>query len=186
MLRKEATIARLRKHDELFERPEHLKIFISAQMRGEVLTAERKAAAGAVEAVSGHGAWLWERDAHAGPYSSESVCLGHARTSDGLVLIISQTLTAITRQEYQEAKQNGAPCYIFLKGGYIQDDHTSKFISNERSHAVTRNFGNVSELQTQITDALIHHAVQASRRETIRRRKQRSSARRLRITEWGR
>lgn len=156
--------------DELFARPPLMKVFISSHMKGG-LDSERIAAAEAVEATSFARAWYWERDSRAGPYSSEEVCLGHARTSDGLVLLLAEELRPMVRKEYRAAYDRGAPCYIMLKDLPIRPPDTEAFIGRERDgRAVTQGFGSTSELRTQVTGAIIEFAVQASRREIIRRR----------------
>ncbi len=139
-------------------------------MRGGLLDAERFAAAQAVDALEFAHAWYWERDANAGPYSSEAICLGHARTSDGLILIIADEITPITRKEYNAAKRACAPRYIFLKQGVTRSDAANRFIARERHHAVTVNFQNASELQSRILDSVRAYAVWVGRREQIRRR----------------
>jgi hypothetical protein len=159
--------------DELYSRPPKLKIFVSSRMRGGVLSAERAAAVQAVEGSSFATAWYWERDAKAGPYSAEAICLGHARTSDGLVLILARDLTPVTYREYMAAQSAGAPCYILLKESVSRTKEVRRFIDQQRSRAVTVHFGNLSELRTQITDALFNYVVQATRKEILRTRLQR-------------
>ena len=149
--------------DELFLRPSTFKIFISGKMRGGPLREERVAAAEAVESTQFAHAWYWERDANAGPYSSEGVCVGHARTSDGLILILGRTLTDITRAEFRAAHLAGAPCYIFTQSFANQDKAVRKFVKDNRDDAITAPFGNLSELRTQITGALIQFVVGAGR-----------------------
>ena len=156
--------------DELYARPPKLKIFVSSQMAGFVLDAERQAAVKAIESTGFAAPWSWEHDAHAGPYSAEGVCLGHARTSDGLVLIIATDLTPMTRREYQEAYRAGAPCYIFLKEGTIRSPGAAQFVEDERTRAVTTNFGNDSELRTLITRALWGFSNRAVREKILRSR----------------
>ena len=74
--------------DELFARPGHLKIFVSSKMAGGVYIVERSGCARVVDGTGIARAWYWERDAKSGPYCSEKVCLGHAATADGLILIL--------------------------------------------------------------------------------------------------
>lgn len=155
--------------DELFARPPWAKIFVSSRMHGG-LDDERVAVAEAIEGTGFARAWYWERDAYAGPYSSESVCLGHARTSDGLVLLLARELSRVTRLEYEAAREYGVPCYILLKDAVERDEEVLAFIERERAHAITVGFRNISELRTQVTGALVHHAVQSIRRDIVRRR----------------
>ena len=116
----------------LFGRPQLLKIFVSSQMRGNRLTRERLAAVDAIETTQMATAWHWERDATAGPYCSRKVCVGHASTSDGLVLILGSRLTSITAAEYHAAKRAGVPRYMFLKDGSRRDKRAKNFIARER------------------------------------------------------
>lgn len=161
--------------DELYARPGRLKIFVSSQMSGNVLDAERIAAAKAIDSTRFARAWYWERDARAGPYSAEDVCLGHARTSDGLVLIIDKQLTPVTYKEYISARDSGAPCYILLKAAPEREADVEEFIKAERAYAVTVNFQNLSELRTQITEAVIEYTVRATRKEMFTTRNRRST-----------
>lgn len=162
--------------DELFLRPSTFKIFISGKMRGAPLKDERVAAAEAVETTQFAHAWYWERDANAGPYSSENVCVGHARTSDGLILLLGRSLTDITRAEFRAAHGAGAPCYIFTKSDVTQDKSIRDFVKESRGAAITAPFGNLSELRTQITGALVQFVVGAARRDMLRTRRSRQRA----------
>src|SRR5581483_1321095 len=167
--------------EELFSRPDVQKIFISSKMRGEVLAVERVAAAEAVEEIPGFArAWYWERDADAGPYCSEAVCLGHAATADGLVLILGDELTPITRKEYELAYGRGVPTYLLIDQRVVQNEEAKRFVDEQRTSAETiyRGFANVSELQTHILEALMRYAVGAVRRVNFEAGEQRARARR--------
>lgn len=153
--------------EEIYGRPPTLKMFISSKMRGGVLTVERVRAAAAVETLPklAH-AWYWERDAHAGPYCSEEICLGHAATADGLILILADDLTPITRREFEIAYDQGVPVYLFLDQRAIPDADAQEFISEQQQNArrvTTKGFNTVGELETHIQDALQHYAVRAVR-----------------------
>lgn len=154
----------------LFGRPDRLKVFVSSEMRSGLLEAERVAAADAIEQSGYHFAWYWERDANAGPYSSEGVCLGHARTSDCLILLLATDLTPITRMEYQEAKEAGAACFLFVHSGRELSQEAEEFLKREMPHTIYRKFGSPSELQSAIVQSLLHHAVQGARRQQLERR----------------
>lgn len=156
--------------EQLFGRPPHLKVFVSSQMQGDVLARERRAAIAAITGLGFAVAWAWERDAHAGPYCAEGVCVGHASTSDGLVLILGAELTRVTELEYKAAKTQGAACYILCKDGVKRDARTETFIRRERDHAITLSFRNTNELRSHIINALYTNAVQAVRRDADRRR----------------
>lgn len=158
------------KDELLFGRPERLKVFVSSEMRTKALEAERVAAAEAVEGSGFHFAWYWERDATAGPYCSEGVCLGHARTSDCLILLLGTDLTPITHKEYLEAKAAGAACFLFVHSGMQLSSHASDFLKKEAEHVIYKKFGSPQELRTVVTQALLQHAVQAARRDQMERR----------------
>jgi hypothetical protein len=157
--------------DELFLKPERMKIFVSSKMRDGTLRRERKAAAEAIEATPISLAWYWERDAKAGPYSSERVCVGHARTSDGLVLILSDDITPITRREFRAAKTAGAPCFILVKEGAALSASVRRFLARERRGAISQTFSNLSELRTAVTGAINFHAVMSARVLILKRRR---------------
>jgi hypothetical protein len=152
--------------EELFARPEHLTLFVSSKMAGGVYVVERERCAYAVEGTGIARAWYWERDANAGPYCSESICLGRAAAADGLIVILGDELTPITRQEYEVARARDVPTFIFIDERATQDAGARAFVWAERGHSVTKNFRNVSELQTHVVDALKHFAVQSWRRTT--------------------
>lgn len=155
--------------EELFGRPTHLKIFVSSQMQGSVLARERGAAIAAIDGLGFARRWAWELDAYAGPYCSEGVCIGHARTCDGLVLILGDTLTRVTELEYRAAKGNGAPCYILCKERANRDSRANSFLSAEREHAITKSFRNLPELKSHVVNSLYTNLVQAVRRDHARR-----------------
>jgi hypothetical protein len=154
--------------EELFARPSHLKVFVSSQMRGSAFVAERVAVAEAIDATAFARAWYWERDAFAGPYCSEEVCVATAATADGLVLLLGEELTEITRAEFEVARRRFVPVYIFVDERKEQNAEVESFIADVRSSgetkAITKRFANISELKGHVTDALRHHAVQAVRR----------------------
>lgn len=151
--------------DILYKLPAKQKVFVSSQMRGGVLVNERQAAAKAINETGFAFAWLWENESCAGPYSSEAICLGHARTSEGLVLILAKRLTPITQKEYEAADNAGVPRYVFLKQGTRHDPRVNRFVKEIRAKATTtRNFNNLSELETQVKSALYRYAVDAVRK----------------------
>jgi hypothetical protein len=159
--------------EELFARPGHLKIFVSSQMREsagtKVFERERLAIAEAIEATAVARAWYWERDAIAGPYCSEQICVGQAATSDGLVLLLGEALTEITHKEYLIAHARKVPCYVFVDQRVTQSREVRRLVKGIRDagpndRAVTKGFENLSELQGHVTDALRNYAVQAVRR----------------------
>jgi hypothetical protein len=156
----------------IYGRPDgSLRVFVSSQMRDDVLAAERRATADTINASPIHHAWCWEDNAPAGAYHSEAECLGYAGTSDGLVLLLGPELTRVTRAEYEIARKNGADRFILIRKGDVLEAATQTFVETEqKNRTVTRNFANLSELRTTLTEALWNSAVRASRSEQIRRR----------------
>jgi hypothetical protein len=161
----------------LYGRPPRWKIFISSKMQGDPLKAEREAAVNAIESTPLALAWCWEQHARAGEYCAVGICVGHARTSDGLVLIVGDTLTPITRQEYTAAGEAGAARFIFVQDGVDRDAEAAEFIRRERDNAVTKSFANLSELRKHIIDALTFHAVNSGRQQQLARIRHAASSR---------
>ena len=152
--------------EELFARPEHLKIFVSSKMSGGVFVRERKRCVGAVEGTGMAKAWYWERDANAGPFCSESVCLNHAATADGLILILGDELTPITRREFEVATERRIATFVFIDERETLDADASVFVSDLQKHVITKKFENLAELETHVAAALRHFVVQSWRRTT--------------------
>ena len=156
----------------LYGRPAaSLQVFVSSQMREDVLKEERRTAAHTINESPVHHAWCWEDNAPAGAYHSEAECTGYAASSDGIVLLLGAELTRVTKAEYEAARRNGADRYIFIRQSDTPDADTKAFIETEqRSRTVTRQFANLSELRTNLTTALLTSAVRAARHDVIRRR----------------
>jgi hypothetical protein len=152
--------------EELFGRSNHLTIFVSSKMAGGVYVAERSGCADTVDGTGVARAWYWERDANAGPYCSEDVCLGHAATADGLILIVGDEITPITMREYEVAQARGIAIFVFVDQRQVQTADTQTFIRSVRHDSVTKNFGNLSELQTHVLNALSEFISRSWRRTT--------------------
>lgn len=151
-------------------------------MRGGALAAERRVAVEAIEELPIAYAWCWERHAKAGEYCAEAVCINHAATSDGLVLILEDDLTPITQKEYEAAGRAHAPRFIFLKDGAAQTEAASRFVRRQQRQAITRNFRNASELRTFILEALSFHAVTSARQLQLDRARARRPRVRVRFS----
>jgi hypothetical protein len=170
----------------LFGRPPRWKIFLSSKMNGDPLRAEREAAVQAIESTALARAWCWEQHARAGEFCAEAVCLGHARTSDGLILILGDSLTPVTRKEYVEAGKARAARFILMQDGVARDDEAREFIRRERDEAITKSFANLSELSKHIRDALTYHAVSSARQQQLARLGQPTQRRRIQVHFPGR
>ncbi len=150
--------------EELHGRPEKLKIFVSSKMAGGVYVLERKHCAKSIDGSGFARAWFWERDAQAGPYSSEQVCLQQAATSDGLILILGDDLTPITGKEFDVAHRRKIPTFVFADERQPRNAETEAFFRSVQGHSVTKNFENVAELETHVTGALLQFAARSWRR----------------------
>jgi hypothetical protein len=151
-------------------------------MRGFALKEERIAAAKVIDGSGFARAWYWERDANAGPYCSEQLCLGMARTSDGLVLLLASDITPITQREFMEARKHGVPCFVFQKDDAEPDDEVRAIVDLARSDGITVKFRNISELQTQILSSIYHHITMVHRKD-IHRRHWKAQRNRLQVTD---
>ena len=156
--------------EALYGRPPYAKIFVSSQMRGDPLKVERDAVISEIDRWSPlTKAWAWETSAAAGPYSSEAECVGQASTSDGLMLILADKLTPITRKEFEAAKGAGAACFILLKDGATRDGATDTFVEAERFGAITVSFANETELRSHVSSSIAQYAVRSIRHANRRR-----------------
>jgi tetratricopeptide (TPR) repeat protein len=174
--------------DELFARPPWGKVFVSSKMSGGALQAERAAAIKAIERFPHLHAWAWERNAAAGPYYSEEECVGHARTSDALVLILEDELTEVTRKEYNAARRRGAHCIVLLKAGVARSASLQRFVARARRRDSTANFGNLSELESQLFSALRTFSIRPAREKMLELRAERHVRERVYEEldlEWG-
>jgi hypothetical protein len=153
-LLRDMDIPRLSVADEVFARPEVPKVFVSSRMRGGVLRNERKAVADEIEGTRMATAWYWERSSYPGPFSSRHICLGHAATSQALIMILIDDLTPITKAEYLAAKKNGVYCCILIKEGATLTTRAQRFVDRESRVATLGRFRNLSELRSQSLRAL--------------------------------
>ncbi len=153
----------------IYARPlEYWKIFISSRMTGGALKSERIAAIEAVEEFPLTRPWAWELSADAGPYCSERECVAQAGTSDGLVLIVEDEITPITRRELKAAREAGAPIFLMLKVGVARDAELQRFIKRVREQAnTTANFSSAGELKTRVAKALRTWAIRSGRSQML-------------------
>jgi hypothetical protein len=162
----------------IYARPQgHWKIFISSKMAGGALKAERLVAIEAVENFELTYPWAWEISADAGPYCAEQECVSQAGTSDGLVLIVEDELTPITRSEFKAARDAGAPIFIMLKADVIRDTELQQFIEQARAiSTVTVNFCSPDELRTHIIRSLRTWALRSGRAQQMLRMREGTNA----------
>jgi tetratricopeptide (TPR) repeat protein len=158
----------------LFERDHSFIVFISSKMAGGALAAERKAGIDAVENFRPARAWAWERDAPAGSYYSEEECIRRAGTSDALVLIVEDELTPITEAEFDAARTGTATVIVLARRGVERSQRLTRFIKNVREWgAITKEFGDLDELKSEIDLALWEWFVRGGRTLALQTREQR-------------
>ncbi len=151
--------------------PEHGKIFVSSKMNGGALEIERRAVIEAIQEFPLAHPWAWEDSAEAGPYCSERECVAQAGTSDGLVLILAEEITPITRSELNAAQAAGVPIFVMLKTGVTRDANLEKLVKRIRGEGQTTvNFSSPGELKTRITKALRTLALRSWREQMLHRR----------------
>lgn len=148
----------------------HARVFISSRMR-TTLDVERVITANAVDRVSGHRAWFWERDAAMGVLHSEHECVKYAKASASLILLVDGDLSPIVHAEYRAARKGGANRFILVRRDAELPEDVAAFIKDQQaSEVVTRNFQNADELDSLVYDALSRAIVRAMTLATIDRR----------------
>lgn len=146
-----------------------LRVFVSSRMDG-TLAQERRAARDAVRRFPHMRPWLWEEDAVPGATAYEQECTQVAGTSDQLVLIVGQDLSALTRAEYEAAERGGAGRYVMVRDGHEQHPELSEFLERQARLVPTRRFANVAELDTHLYRALNDATVRDVRQQSLVRR----------------
>jgi tetratricopeptide (TPR) repeat protein len=159
----------------LYGRGQDARVFVSSQMRsgaGKVYETERAKLRDEIDAIPRFRAWLWERDAPVGDYSSERVCVRVAATSDCLILAVGRELTDITRKEYAAAQAAEAHCFIFQDSRVAPDAAVKAFIEAERGRAAcTGHFSSAEDLARQAVEHLLGRAVHFLRLGTVAQRR---------------
>ena len=143
--------------------PLHLRVFISSEMRTGELTKARRATAAAISETGFHNPWWWEKNGIAGQTCAEAICLGNARTSDYLILILGSQITDITRAEFLAAKESSATVIIFGPMGCDRGPEAKKFFDEEAREATYGEYSSMADLKQRIFDSLVAHAVRTKR-----------------------
>lgn len=148
----------------LFGRGRRLRMFISSVMRDGELAAERQAVAAQLDDLGGVEPWLWERNGVAGTRDARDFCLYSAQSSDALIMIIGANLSSVTRDEFEIARAEGVPRFVFLKQGVERDANTDNFVKMVRSERhVTADFETPQDLAEKVVSAIGHHHVESWR-----------------------
>jgi tetratricopeptide (TPR) repeat protein len=162
--------------NELYSRPAYFKVFVSSKMAEGALAEEREAAADSIEEFPLAKAWTWERSAPGGSYYSKEECVRQAGTSDAIVLILEDELTATTRAEYAAAHAAGATAIILLKEGFARPQSLERFIARACGDAIYKPFTNLAELRSVIVGSLWTWTVRAGRTVLLKTREERAQA----------
>jgi hypothetical protein len=159
------------REEVLFGRPQrHVKVFISSEMRSGELSRERAAVAAAISEMGAHQPWWWEKDGIAGEYCAEAMCLGHASTSEFLILILGTTLTDITRMEFLAARHASATTIIFGPKGCVRDRKAKKFFKEQSDVNTYGDYASIADLKRRVQDSLYAAMVRAVRENQLTRR----------------
>jgi hypothetical protein len=150
--------------------PLRLRVFISSEMRSGELAKARKAAAAAITETGFHNPWWWEKNGIAGQTCGEAMCLGNARTSDYLILILGTRITDITRREYLAAKEAAATVIIFGPKGCERDQDSKRFFDEEAREATYGEYSSMADLKQRILESLVAGAVRANRERQLHKR----------------
>lgn len=146
-----------------------LRVFVSSRMDGS-LARERQAARDSVRRFPHMRPWLWEENAMPGLTNYEQECTRMAGTSDQLVLIVGQDLSALTRAEYEAAERGGAGRYVMVRDGHQQHPELIEFLGRQVGLVPTRRFANLAELDTHLHRALNDATVRDVRLQSLARR----------------
>lgn len=137
-----------------------LQVFLSSQMRHDVLSEERAAAQRAIEATEVSRCWSWEQYGVAGPYPPMDLCLDAVKRSDALVLILGRELTDNTRAEYELAEELGLLRTVFVKEGRLSRG-VREFLERIGSGITYERFRNPGELEAMVRRSLLMNMARA-------------------------
>ncbi len=142
--------------------PAVLQVFLSSQMRRDVLSEERVVARRAIEATEVSRCWSWEQYGMAGSFPPMDLCLDEVRRSDALVLILGRELTDNTRAEYELAEALGIPRIVFVKEGRMLKS-ASEFLKRIGATVTYENFQSTGELEALVRRSLLMNMARAFR-----------------------
>ena len=161
------------REEVIYGRPAtHVRVFISSEMRSGELKSARKAVAEAVAETGFHQPWWWEKDGVAGEFCAEATCVGNAKTSEYLVLILGSRLTEITRKEYFATKDAGGTVIVFMPHGVKRNRVAQRFFRDEvkASNCAYGEYSSHADLRSRVLDSLKQHFARALREYQIVRK----------------
>lgn len=149
-----------------------LVVFVSSSLTE--LGAERQAARDAVRAAQME-PWLWELDAGARPESPRRAFLHEVSNADVFVGIFGSTFGEYTKQEYDRARAERKPCFLYFKGtADLERTAELKRLFDEKREALSDHtigeFANAAALGSRVRADLIRWQA-----ELVREKNQRQS-----------
>lgn len=144
--------------------PAVLQVFLSSQMRRDVLSEERAVARRAIEATEVSRCWSWEQYGVAGSFPPMDLCLDEVRRSDALVLVLGRELTDNTRAEYELAEALGIPRIVFVKKGRMLKS-VREFLERISATVTYENFHSPGELEALVRRSLLMNMAHAFRNQ---------------------
>lgn len=144
--------------------PAVLQVFLSSQMRHDVLSAERSAACRAIEATEVSQCWSWEQYHVAGSFPPMDLCLDEVSRSHALVLVLGSELTDHTRAEYEMAEELGIPRMVFVKEGRMQRS-AREFLKQIGATVTYKKFEHPGELEAMVRESLLRNMAYAFREQ---------------------
>ena len=139
-----------------------LQVFLSSRIHGG-FDNERSEVADAVEGTGMAQAWYWERDGYANPEGYREVCILHAKSSDALVMLVDDEISAGMQLEFDAAKAAGRPCYVFIKEECQQGEQLRRSLDEAGVTGAMPNFRNLSELRSHVINALANETARSWR-----------------------
>lgn len=146
------------------------RVFVSSRMDGS-LDKERRVARDTIRRFPHLRPWLWEEDSVPGPLPYEQHCLAVAGGSAELVLILGEDVSAMTRLEFDAAKDGEVRTYILVREGHEPDPAVVSFLDAESRRTAIRRFANVAEMESHLFQALRAASVQDSQQQSLLRRR---------------
>lgn len=137
-------------------------MFLSSQMRRDVLAEERIAACSAIEATEVSQCWSWEQYHVAGSFPPMDLCLDAVNRSDALVLVLGRELTENTRAEYELAETLGIPRMVFVKEGRMLRS-ARDFLERIGATVTYEKFRRPGELEAMVRRSLLVNMAHALR-----------------------
>ena len=110
---------------------------------------------------------LWKIEDQAASISIESQYTRNVKKSDLMILLIDTIIRDAVINEFEEAKRNQIPIYIFIRSNNSRSLIADDFIVKVRTSFTTTNYGNIKELSEKIENSLLeYHSSKITTNET--------------------